>query len=168
MRETRINQNIGISEQNLGRLRMRWWIVKVVCGTTLIAALIIKTLHVLPSYWYCSLAVAQFLALLGFLIVIFHYFVLKKQNKNIEVPSELITQHGLYRWVRHPMYLADYLWFTGVFLLFANPFSLVVLLIAYVALFLQAKEEDRYLNYVFGDRFLAWKGNTRLILPWIY
>ena len=148
--------------------RLRWWAIKVICGSILIGALLFKTIYVLSSYWPFSIAFAQIVSLTGFTLVIYHYILLRRQNKNIVEPSILVTNQGLYRWLRHPMYLADAIWFTGIFMLYANPVTLVVLLVGYVALVLNVLEEDRCLEAVFGDTFIEWKKRTKKLVPLLF
>ena len=66
------------------------------------------------------------------------------------------------------MYLADFVWFLGIFMLCANHLTLVILLIAYTALLLHIKEEERYLSYLFGDAFEGWQQKTKMLIPYIY
>lgn len=167
------NQILRNSSQDPKRLRLRWWMVKVVCGSALIAALILKTIYVFPNYWISltrisATTLAQSFCLIGFLVLFYHYKLLKQCSKNIGSPTTLLTDKGLYKWLRHPMYLADFIWFFGMFMLCANPLTLVILLIAYGALILHIKEEERYLANLFGDAFKQWQRKTKMLLPGLY
>lgn len=149
------------------RLSMRWWSIKVVCGSTLVAAVILQVIYGLSPSWPVPLALGQGLVIVGVLLVVYHYLLLKQRNNNIESPSQLVTQNGLYRLIRHPMYLADLVWMSGMFLIFTNPFSLLVLLLGALAVHKQAKHEDSFLRERFGDDYVAWQRRTKLLIPFI-
>ena len=161
-------KNLGVNSKPPQRHRMRWWMTKVVFGCALIAALIFKTIYVISSYWKFPIVLAQAFCVVGFFLVIYHYLLLKKDNNNIESPKHLVTNKGLYRWLRHPMYLADFIWFFGIFMLFANPVTLLLLVIAYGALWLHIQEEERHLAYLFEDDFEQWRLKTNLLIPYLY
>ncbi len=147
------------------RHSMRWWCIKVVCGSLLIGGVLLKFIYSLQATWEPPILFGQGFTLLGFLMVFYHYLLLKRHNKNIEAPTVLITDQGLYRFIRHPMYLADLIWMLGLFLVFANPFSLLLFIFGAFALLKQAKEEDLFLQARFAQVYEQWRARTKLLVP---
>lgn len=66
------------------------------------------------------------------------------------------------------MCLGDTVTYIGMFLLFPNIVSGLILIVAIVALVKQAKVEDDYLAEKFLEDFELWKGKTKLIFPYLY
>jgi protein-S-isoprenylcysteine O-methyltransferase Ste14 len=108
------------------------------------------------------------LVLCGGGISIFHYLGLKQLNKDISCPECLEQYFGLYKLVRHPMYFGDFIAYIGLFLLFPNVFSALILIIGLIALVKQSSVEDSFLEKQFPNEFKAWKGKTKLIFPYIF
>jgi len=77
----------------------------------------------------------------------------------------LVTQ-GVYRFVRHPMYAAHFLWGIAQALLLANwlagPAMLVVMLPVYLV---RVPREERLLRERFGGAYEAWAARTGRLLP---
>jgi len=145
-----------------------WWSLKVVCGAVLIASLFLMVIYQLPVLFTVPTIVAQSLVFAGAFVSLWHYRILKKSTANMIAPTELITKQGLFRWLRHPMYLADMIAYTGLFMLMPNVFTVFVLLMAYVALFRQAQIEDAYMASLFVGEFDRWQASSRLLFPFIY
>ncbi len=111
---------------------------------------------------------AQSLVVVGGLSSILHYRFLKQGSNDIAEPKALIVDRGLFRWIRHPMYISDMIAYTGLFLIAPNLATLMVLLLAYLALAKQAMVEDEFLQATFGRQFSEWRANTRLLMPLIF
>ena len=77
-------------------------------------------------------------------------------------PSRLVTQ-GLYRWVRHPLYLAGllFIWLTPVM----SQNSLVVICAATVYIIVGAMFEERKLKREFGAAYEEYKAETPMLIP---
>ncbi|MEE4377847.1 MAG: methyltransferase [Candidatus Competibacteraceae bacterium] len=120
------------------------------------------------NYWpIIPTAISQTLVIVGAVISIFHYNILKRFNKNISKPNYLVLKKGLFPYIRHPMYFGDMISCLGLFTLSANWATVVVLLISYVALFKQAQIEDGYLEELFGESFTNWSHQSKLIFPFV-
>lgn len=124
-------------------------------------------IYQLPSLFQASTAIAQGLVILGALISLWHYRLLKLNSADISTPESLVSRYGLYQWVRHPMYLGDGIAFLGLFLLVPNLLSVFVLVLAYVALFKQGKVEDAYMKQRFEREFKQWSVSSKLIVPYM-
>ncbi len=79
-----------------------------------------------------------------------------------EPPLRLVT-HGLYRWVRHPIYTATLL------LLWATPVmtrnTLVFNLLATLYIFIGASFEERRLSREFGEAYRRYRQRTPMLFP---
>jgi protein-S-isoprenylcysteine O-methyltransferase Ste14 len=144
------------------------WSVKVCCGTILIASLFICTLYELQPWFVPPRLLAQTLVIIGGLSAVFHYRKLDSFSCRFAQPDTLVTDQGLYRYIRHPMYLSDCLICTGLFLLFPTVPTAMILAAGIVALVRQSKEEDRYLSERFKQQFTDWRTHTKLIVPLVY
>jgi len=78
-------------------------------------------------------------------------------------PAPKMVSHGLYRWVRHPLYTAGLLiiWLTPVISL--N--SLVVIILLTIYIFVGALFEERRLQREFGTEYLDYKFSTPMLIP---
>ncbi len=79
-----------------------------------------------------------------------------------------IIQHGLYKYVRHPMYFANFLIFAGVAGVFnslTGVFLATFLIIP--ALVFRIKQEEKYLIEKFNDDYKKYMAKTKLFIPFI-
>ena len=80
-----------------------------------------------------------------------------------------LIQHGPYRWVRHPMYTALFLMGLGWFLLTANWFVGIPLLLGIVLVVLsRVKHEEAVLIELFGDEYRDYMKETGRFLPSLF
>jgi protein-S-isoprenylcysteine O-methyltransferase Ste14 len=80
-------------------------------------------------------------------------------------PGPLVTG-GLYRWTRHPIYVAFDLWFVGTFLLIGR-LSFLVLALAWVSLLHSIMcREERFLLGLYGDAYRNYCQRTRRYFSW--
>jgi len=79
-----------------------------------------------------------------------------------ESPSKMIT-HGLYRWVRHPLYTAGllFIWLTPVM----SRNTLIVVIAATVYIIVGAHFEERKLEREFGVAYAEYKTVTPMLIP---
>lgn len=79
-----------------------------------------------PSSLY---VLASFLIVIGLLMRIWAAGYIGKQSRKTEFCAEFVITNGPYRYVKHPLYLGNFLLVGGVILLFNAPLLLSVLLI---------------------------------------
>src|SRR4051812_35009835 len=80
----------------------------------------------------------------------------------------LITQ-GVYRYVRHPMYAALFLYSIGQALMLPNWVVGPSYLVAFGILFaLRIGAEERMMRETFGDEYAAYMARTKLLVPGIW
>jgi protein-S-isoprenylcysteine O-methyltransferase Ste14 len=80
-----------------------------------------------------------------------------------------IVRKGLYKYIRHPMYLSILLIFIG----FAGVFSSILGIIATLVLvlpvtLLRIKREEYYLKQKTKERYEDYMRNTKKLIPFIY
>ncbi len=85
----------------------------------------------------------------------------------IRKDHQLIT-HGVYRFVRHPIYLGTIMVSIGVPVCVSSLYGLLIML-ALVPLFLnRIRIEERMLTGEFGDAYRAYQNTTSKLIPFIY
>ena len=101
------------------------------------------------------------LIMIGNTLDIWGYFVLCRSFGIVPEARELKTT-GPYRFVRHPVYLGQFIAQAGVWLFFARLHIVWIgLYCTFVALQLyRSKLEDRVLEQAFGEEYLEWKRRT--------
>lgn len=83
----------------------------------------------------------------------------------IRETHRLITT-GVYRYVRHPMYAAFFLWGIAQVLLLANAVAGPAGLVGFGTLFaFRVGREERMMETTFGDDYRAYASRTRRVLP---
>ena len=84
-------------------------------------------------------------------------------------PDQKLVQDGLYRYFRHPGYLADFIAFAGLALVFWNPISsLLVLLLPPIGILYRIRVEEKLLLEAFGSDYREYCKNTSALIPWIF
>lgn len=77
-----------------------------------------------------------------------------------------LIQHGPYRWVRHPMYTALFIMGLGWFLLTANWFIGIPLMLGIVVVVLsRVQKEESVLIDLFGDEYRDYMRRTGCFIP---
>ncbi len=147
---------------------LAWWSIKVTCGALLITNAFVVVLYGLDTTFESPRLLAQILVIGGGACSIYHYLKLKAQNNDIQMPQKLETKAGLYRQIRHPMYLGDILIYSGLTLLYTTPVSVPVLFISIAALCKQADVEDQYLASRFTEQFPEWCSHSYRLIPFVY
>lgn len=136
----------------------------------LMAVLPDRMLYQIPSPWvYLSLAgqmAAVVLLVVGVLQTDTLSFVgLRQLSEGKERPSQLV-KHGLYRWVRHPLYTAGllFIWLTPVM----SENSLIVIVAATIYIIVGAIFEERKLEREFGTVYVEYKAATPMLIPGLF
>ena len=147
-----------------------WWFVKVSAGLALVCILVFSAfdLTISPRIRILPPWCGQALALAGGTINLVHFAFLKKETKNIADPVTPVTRAGLYRWIRHPMYLGDLWIMLGLTLLADQHLAWVVLFAGIVAVVRLCAEEDRKMLARFQDAYKSYLEKTRGLFPFIY
>jgi len=80
-----------------------------------------------------------------------------------------LVTHGLYRYVRHPMYSAFWLWAIAQAFLLPNWIAGFSGLVGFGTLyFCRVGSEERMMEAAFGEEYRAYRARTKRIVPGIY
>jgi protein-S-isoprenylcysteine O-methyltransferase Ste14 len=143
-----------------------------------IAALIIWNL---PHWFYEPFSIKQ---LISWILLIASLFVLwqgvskllgAKRSKNrseselydFERTSELVTS-GIYRYIRHPLYSSLMYLAWGAFLKDISWISVILVLLASVALFATARADENECIQYFGEEYKTYMAGTKRFIPFMF
>jgi protein-S-isoprenylcysteine O-methyltransferase Ste14 len=102
------------------------------------------------------------------------YLAHRDLGRNFSTSLEIRRDHllvtgGIYRRLRHPMYLACWLWAAAQVLLLPNWIAGLAGLVGFGILFLfRVRREERLMLEEFGQQYRRYMRRTERILPWIY
>jgi len=82
--------------------------------------------------------------------------------------TTVLIRTGIYRWVRHPMYLAALLIVTSTMLWQLAAISLALWVPSVVCFVLAAFSEDRFNARKFGDDYRRYKMKSKLLIPFLF
>ena len=107
----------------------------------------------------------QVLVVLGGVCELWHYVILKRHAGAVGETRSLLTRGGVFRWVRHPMYLGDALMVLGALWIAADVWALALTVAFCVAMRGLLRDEDALLDEKFGEDFRAWAAGTGRAFP---
>jgi protein-S-isoprenylcysteine O-methyltransferase Ste14 len=81
--------------------------------------------------------------------------------------KELVT-HGVYRFVRHPIYFASILYVLGLPLIFSSAYGFVVSLGFMPCILYRIHVEESILIQEFGEEYIEYKKHTKKLIPYVY
>ncbi len=143
-----------------------FWALKVLLGLVLVGAFANQAInHQLPLSF--KLILVQIGVVVGAVIHIGHYMLLRRTVGRLYEPTKLVTRAGLYRWVRHPMYLGDMIVAISLASALPAPYSWVCLA-CLGAIVLQSHVEDRLMMKKFGHQYDVWSRTTHRLLPFLW
>jgi len=82
---------------------------------------------------------------------------------DMKAPADFI-QHGIYRIVRHPIYLSNLILLIGVFLISGSTWLLLNLFILFIYYLISAVKEEKYLSENFPE-YKKYKTATSMFVP---
>ena len=110
------------------------------------------------------------LIVIGFTILLTAQITLRRYYSStlvIREEHQLIT-HGIYRFIRHPIYLGNIMFFIGVPVFTSSLYGLLIMS-ALIPIFLnRIRIEERMLTEEFGDAYRTYKEATSKLIPFIY
>jgi protein-S-isoprenylcysteine O-methyltransferase Ste14 len=89
-----------------------------------------------------------------------------KPDSNFENTS-LLVKSGIYKYIRHPLYLSLILFGTGVMLKNPDSFQWILGLINLIAILITARIEEREMIAKFGDAYREYMTETKMFIPFI-
>jgi protein-S-isoprenylcysteine O-methyltransferase Ste14 len=112
--------------------------------------------------------ISWILLLLSAYIVITGYLQLKSEgrpDRNFENTS-LLVKSGIYRHIRHPLYLSVFLLGTGVMLKNPGTSQIILGVINLIAVWITARIEEREMIVRFGNDYRQYMKETRMFIPY--
>jgi protein-S-isoprenylcysteine O-methyltransferase Ste14 len=113
--------------------------------------------------------ISWILLLLSIYVVTTGYLLLKRKGKpdaNFENTS-LLVKSGIYKYIRHPLYLSIFLLGTGIMLKNPATFQLILGIINLVAVYVTASIEENEMTAKFGDDYRLYMTETKMFIPFI-
>jgi len=113
--------------------------------------------------------ISWLLMILSAYIAVAGYLTLTRQGKpdsNFENTSVLVKS-GLYKYIRHPLYLSVFLLGTGVMLKDLHPLQLSLGIINLFAIYLTARIEEREMIARFGDEYRDYIKESKMFIPFV-
>jgi len=124
----------------------------------------------------------NFSAIIGFLLLILGvplrvasrkklrkagFNLLSSSRLQIVKNHQLIT-NGIYKYIRHPLYLGGITRNIGLALLFSSIYGLVAMIFCNVFYLFRIQVEERMLINEFGNEYKEYRKRTRKIIPYLY
>jgi protein-S-isoprenylcysteine O-methyltransferase Ste14 len=109
------------------------------------------------------------LMILSIYVLAAGYILLKRKGKstiNFENTSVLVKS-GIYKYIRHPLYLSIFLLGTGIMLKDPAPFQIVLGIINLIAVYITARIEENEMKAKFGDEYRSYMNETKMFIPYI-
>ena len=122
-------------------------------------------------YWDTFFAIGMALAVLGFVIRIHSILTLKQYftYSVAKVENHKIIETGLYKFIRHPGYLGQFIIFIGISTSISNWLSILLMLIPVTLGYLyRIKVEERFMLEQLGADYLNYQERTKRLIPMIY
>lgn len=122
-------------------------------------------------YWDTFFAIGMALAVLGFVIRIHSILTLKQYftYSVAKVENHKIIETGLYKFIRHPGYLGQFIIFIGISTSISNWLSILLMLIPVTFGYIyRIKVEERFMLEQLGEDYLNYQERTKRLIPMIY
>ena len=126
----------------------------------------------------------QIFALAGLLLLIVGGFIRMKARLELKKKAgydslagttklKIVKEHklvtdGLYKYIRHPLYLGEILRNLGLVVIFSSVYGISIVLLASIFLLFRIEIEEKMLLVVFGKEYIKYRRNTKKMIPLIY
>ena len=84
------------------------------------------------------------------------------------VKEHHLVKEGLYKHIRHPLYLGEILRNLGFVVIFSSVYGTLIVLLASFFLLFRIELEEKLLIGVFGEEYKEYKRNTKRLIPYLY
>jgi protein-S-isoprenylcysteine O-methyltransferase Ste14 len=108
------------------------------------------------------MTLAAYIAIAGFLL-------LKrkgKPDKNFENTSQLVKS-GIYRYIRHPLYLSVFMLGTGIMLKDMGLFQVALGFVNLIAVYITSRIEEQEMIAKFDNEYRVYMKETKMFIPFI-
>lgn len=152
----------------------KWLLALAALGMILFPVLYFAT----PWLDFANYYLPNALAFMGLLLLppagILFYKSHSDLGRNWSAGSEIRDKHtlvssGIYKYIRHPMYTAIWLWVIGQALLLQNYIGGLSGLLSFGLLyFLRVQKEEQMMVSQFGNHYVAYKQKTKRLIPYLF
>ena len=114
--------------------------------------------------------ISWIMLVLSVLAVLDGYFTLTRRGKpdrNFENTS-LLVKSGIFRYIRHPLYLSIFLLGTGIMLKLPGDLQIILAIINMTAIYITARMEEYEMIAKFGDDYKQYMKESRMFIPFIF
>ena len=126
-------------------------------------------------YWFIdpfslNQVLSWMLLFLSVYVVVDGYIRLTREGKpgrNFENTSRLVSS-GIYKYIRHPLYLSIFLLGTGIMLKKPELFQFCLGVINLVAVYLTARIEEKEMLAKFGREYDDYREKTKMFIPFVF
>lgn len=84
------------------------------------------------------------------------------------VKKHRLVKDGIYKHIRHPLYLGEILRNLGFVVIFSSVYGILIVLLASIFLLFRIEIEEKMLILVFGEEYIEYRRNTKKMIPYIY
>lgn len=109
------------------------------------------------------------LLIISLYAVITGYLLLQRVGKpdsNFENTSQLVKS-GIYKYIRHPLYLSVFLLGTGIMLKYPGKTQILLSVVNLVAVYITARIEEGEMTAKFGSAYTDYMKETKMFIPYI-
>lgn len=145
-----------------------WWWLKLGLNSSLILLVICLGFTGRMVVSSSGFIFGQLLVILGAVINLYHYAILKRAAGGLQHPGQLVTRGGLLPWVRHPMYLGEMLLIIGLVLMAWHWIALLLALCSIIFMVILCRSEDDAMGRLFPDEHAIWKKKSRMLIPFVF
>jgi len=82
--------------------------------------------------------------------------------------SHQLVKDGLYKHIRHPIYLGETVRNFGLVSIFSSIYGISLIAVATIFIVFRIRIEEKMLIHVFGEEYREYQKNTKRIIPYIY
>ena len=110
------------------------------------------------------------LILLGYTILLISHFTLRRFHSSslVILEDHQLVTHGIYRIVRHPIYLGAILVAIGIPVFVSSLDGLLIMLLLIPIVLIRIRIEERLLGDEFGEEYQAYRKRTRKLIPFVF
>jgi len=84
------------------------------------------------------------------------------------IDKHQLVRDGLYKHIRHPIYLGETIRNLGIVLIFSSIYGLLFIAAATPLLLFRIRNEEKMLTKAFGEEYKEYQRKTKKIIPYIY
>lgn len=123
------------------------------------------------SHWGAFFALGMTLIALGLTIRVHSILTLNQffTYSVTKVENQKIIETGLYKFIRHPGYLGQWMIFVGISTSLSNWLSILVMMMLVIVGYLyRIQVEERFMLEEMGENYLKYQARTKRIIPLIF